>query len=227
MISNSIPTSLINEDIQKRKYSPTNVQMKKRKTFSDREVGLTHPDLSSFIRLNDYGDIEIFAAPGIGIVISARSKSISLFADSIKFTCKEDGLKWNRYTFNYAASSYSEPTLVKINPKTVHSANNKVSYYLDFAKRMEEEEIQKGVTIQAKYAFGESDIPVQNFDSEGDISDLSFENRALLEAYSTDYSKEHILLMIKFIRDGYSFDQAHQKALREESGSNELSTWDV
>ena len=215
MTNNTIPTDALNEDVQKRKYAPTNVDVKKRKTFSDREVGLTHPDIASFIRLNDYGDIEIFASPGVGIVISARSKSISLFADDIKLNSKEDGFKWNRYSFNYAASSYSEPTLIKINPKTIHSANNKVSYYLDFAKRIEEEEIQKGVTIQAKYAFSESDIPVQIFSSEGDISDLSFENRALLEAYSTDYSKEHILLMIKLIRDGHSFDQAHQKALRE------------
>jgi hypothetical protein len=221
VINNSVPAAILNEDIQKRKYAPVNYQMSKRKTFSDREVGLTHPDLSSFIRLNDYGDIEIFAAPGVGIVISGRSKTISMFADNIKFMCKEDGLKWNRYNFNYSASSYAEPTLVKINPKTVHSANNKVSYYLDFAKRIEEEEIEKSVTIQAKYTFGESDVPVQNFTPEGDISDLSFEDRALLEAYSTDYSREHILLMVKYIREGHSFDQAHQKALREQEDSNE------
>lgn len=219
MINDYIPTAALNQDIQKRKYAPVNVEMTKRKTFSDREVGLTHPDLSSFLRLNDYGDIEIFAAPGVGIVISARSKSISLFADNIKLLCKEDGLKWNRYNFNYAASSYSEPTLVKINPKTVHSANNKVSYYLDYARNLEKEELKKPVTIQAKYTFSESDIPVQGFSSEVDLSSLSFEDRALLEAYSTDYSREHILLMIKFIKDGHSFDQAHEKALREQSES--------
>ena len=217
MIKGTVPTALLSEDIRKKKYAPTNVNMSKRKTFSEREVGLTHPDLSSFIRLNDYGDIEIFAAPGVGIIISARSKSISLFADSIKLNSKEDGLKWNSYSFNYAASSYSEPTLVKINPKTIHSANNKVSYYLDYAKKIEEEETQKAVTIKANYTFGESNAPVQDFKPESDVSDLSFETIALLEAYSTDYNKDHIDLMIKFIRDGYSFDQAHEKALRETS----------
>jgi len=218
MQENIIPTYLRDSELKKRDYSPTNFESAKRRTFSDREVGLTHPDLSSFIRLNDRGDIEIFAAPGVGIVISARSKSISLFGDNIKFMCKEDGLRWNRYNFNYAASSYAEPTLVKINPKTLHSAHNKVSYYLDVARKAEKEEMEKAVTINAKYAFSHPDVPTQTLQSNSDISDLSMENIALLEAYSTDYSKEHIDLMIKFIREGHSFDQAHEKALR---GTNE------
>jgi hypothetical protein len=42
----------------------------KRTSFSQREVGFNHPDTPSFVRLSDSGDIEIFAAPGVGLVIN-------------------------------------------------------------------------------------------------------------------------------------------------------------
>jgi len=195
------------------------VELKKRKEFSDREVGLTHPDLTSFIRLNDQGDIEIFAAPGIGIVISSRSKSISIFGDSIRFFTKEDGLRWNSYNFNYAASNYIEPTLVKISPKTIHSANNKVSYYLDLFKIYEDKEEQKTITISGEYGFNQSeDIPSQVLLTDENVSGLTIEQIGLIEAYSTDYPKEHIDLIIKFLKEGLSFNQAHERALRELNG---------
>jgi len=195
------------------------VELKKRKEFSDREVGLTHPDLSSFIRLTDQGDIEIFAAPGVGIIISSRSKSISLFGDSIRFFSKEDGLRWNSYNFNYAASNYIEPTLVKINPKTIHSANNKVSYYLDLFKLYEDKEEQNTITISGEYGFNQSsDIPSQNLVVENNLSGLTQEQIGLIEAYSTDYPKNHIDLIIKFIKEGLTFNQAHERALRELNG---------
>ena len=82
---------------------PVEYELTKRKQFSEREVGFNHPDNESFLRLNDHGDIEIFAAPGVGIVISGKSKSISFFGDSIRMYCKEDGLRWNSYNFNYSA----------------------------------------------------------------------------------------------------------------------------
>lgn len=195
---------------------PPEFELKKRKEFSDREVGLTHPDLNSFIRLNDQGDIEIFAAPGIGIVISSRSKSISLFGDSIRMFCKEDGLRWNTYNFNYSASSFAEPTLVKINYKDIHSAQNNANYYLDTAKMIEEEEKQKPITIMAENSFStRTSIPKQDIISDYDLSDLSFEQIGLIEAYISSYSSEHIQLIIKYIREGLTFDQAHRQATRD------------
>jgi hypothetical protein len=195
---------------------PVSSEIKKRKEFSDREVGLSHPDLSSFIRLNDQGDIEIFAAPGIGIIISARSKSISFFGDSVRINTKEDGLRWNSYNFNYAASSYIEPTLVKINHNLIHSAQNGVSYYLDSAKKYDQEEKQKPITITGEYGFAPSIDPLkQNYQSEYSIDGLTNEQIGLLEIYQSDYSKEHILYMISLMKDGISFEQAHQLALEE------------
>ena len=91
----------------------------KRKAFSTREVGLTHPDNSSFIRLTDAGDIEIFAAPGVGLVISGSTRMISIFADTIRFHSKEDGLKWNSMDFNYVADNFSEPTFIKSNNESI------------------------------------------------------------------------------------------------------------
>jgi len=193
-------------------------ELEKRKEFSDREVGISHPDLSSFIRLNDRGDIEIFARPGVGIVISARSKSISFFADSVRFFTKEDGLRWNNYNFNYSASTYSEPTLVKINPKSIHSAQNGISHYLEMISSLEAEESQKPITIDAGYGFqSEQTLPEQKNRSELDLSGLSIEQVGLIQAYSSSYSNQHISLIVKYIQEGLTFDQAHERALREEN----------
>lgn len=209
-------TAAINRQKKQESSFPVESEMQKRREFSDREVGLTHPDLSSFIRLNDQGDIEIFASPGVGIVISGRSKSISLFGDQIRMHCNEDGLRWNNYNFNYSSSDYSEPTLVKLNYKNIHSAQNGISYYLDRMNDLEDQENQKTITISGDYGFNEEQIiPQQTYTSEDDISDLTFEQIGLLEAYSSSYSKEHIDLMVKYIREGLTFNQAHLRTLRE------------
>ena len=64
-------------------------EINKRKTFSQREVGLNHPDNPGFIRLTDSGDIEIFAAPGVGLVINGTTKTVSIFAENIINLCKK------------------------------------------------------------------------------------------------------------------------------------------
>jgi hypothetical protein len=211
-----LDTGAINRRKKQENSFPVESEVQKRREFSDREVGLTHPDLSSFIRLNDQGDIEIFASPGVGIVISGRSKSISLFGEQIRMHCNEDGLRWNNYNFNYSSSDYSEPTLVKLNYKNIHSAQNGISYYLDRMNDLEDQENQKTITISGDYGFNEEQIiPQQTYTSEDNLSDLTFEQIGLLEAYSSNYSKEHIDLMVKYIREGLTFDQAHLRALRE------------
>jgi hypothetical protein len=211
-----LDTGAMNRRNKQEMNFPVESEVQKRKEFSDREVGLTHPDLSSFIRLNDQGDIEIFAAPGVGIVISGRSKSISLFGDQIRMHCNEDGLRWNNYNFNYSSSDYSEPTLVKLNYKNIHSAQNGISYYLDRMNDLEDQENQKTITISGDYGFNQEQIiPQQTYTSEDNLSDLTFEQVGLLEAYSSNYSKEHIDLMVKYIREGLTFDQSHLRALRE------------
>lgn len=197
---------------------PIEKEISKRREFSDREVGVTHPDLASFIRLNDQGDIEIFAAPGIGIVISARSKSISFFGDSIRFFTKEDGLRWNNYNFNYSASTYIEPTLVKINPKTIHTAVNGMQHFLSQIPTINEEQLNENVvTINPEYLFGDKPVqpPSQEYSSIDNLSGLSMEHIALVEAYSTTFSIRHMDYVVKLLKEGYEFQQAHQKALRD------------
>jgi len=194
--------------------------LKSRKEFSDREVGLTHPDISSFIRLNDNGDIEIFAAPGVGMIISSSSRSISFFGNFVKFFTKDDGLRWNTYKFNISSYDYSQPTLVKINKKEMNSAQEGVYHYLNLVDKLDQEENNNPVTITGNYTLGEvNQIEYQELQSNEDYSDLSYEDVALLEVYATDYSRDHLDLIIKFLREGLNFSQAHQRALRE--GSNE------
>lgn len=214
----SISIEAKNRRSQQKTSFPIEKEISKRRQYSDREVGLTHPDLDSFLRLNDQGDIEIFAAPGVGIVISARSKSISFFADSIRFFTKEDGLRWNSYNFNYSASKFSEPTLVKINMKSVHSAINGVYHFLDTYSEIEQEEqeLNNFVTINAESSFKEkSTYPEQKTSADNNYDGLTMEQIGLIEAYSTQYSDTHISFIIKYLKEGYEFQQAHQKALRE------------
>jgi hypothetical protein len=199
------------------KTYPVSSEIKKRKEFSDREVGLTHPDLSSFVRLTDDGDIEIFAAPGIGIIISAKAKSISFFADSVKMFTKEDGLRWNSFNFNYSASTYVEPTLVKINNKLIHSSQNGVTHYLQAILENEQEQSQTPITITGDYRLSSDNqtVPTQDFVSQYSSEGLTEEQIKLIEAYRTDYSLEHILRIVNLIKTGLTFEEAHITALRE------------
>ena len=77
---------MIEEPIDRARQSFNEItELKKRKEFSTREVGINHPDNKAFIRINDSGEIEIFAAPGIGIVISPSTRAISFLLTVLYF----------------------------------------------------------------------------------------------------------------------------------------------
>jgi len=188
-------------------------EISKRNEFSRREVGLNHPDNNSFLRLNDDGDIEIFAAPGVGIIISAVGRSISLFADHIRFFTKDDGLRWNNYNFNYSAYDYSQPTLVKIDYKSIHAAQNHASYYLSRLDEINKEDRAKSITIQGERGFGRQIQDTRlNYTSDISVDGLTPEQVSLVENVLKEYSKEYVINVISLLKQGYSFAQARQKA---------------
>lgn len=81
--------------------------------FGPREVGLSHPDVHSFIRLCDNGNIEITAGEGLLISLNPKSGSITFVADHINFITRSNGgLKWNHVSFNERATSFNEPTFI-------------------------------------------------------------------------------------------------------------------
>lgn len=83
--------------------------------FSQREVGLTHPDWPSFFRLTNKGNAEIVCAPGLAIIMDATNKSITFIADDVKFiTNDKNGLKWNGLSFNSKATTFNEPTFLQL-----------------------------------------------------------------------------------------------------------------
>lgn len=205
-------------------------QINKRKNFSAREVGLTHPDNSSFIRLNDSGDIELFAAPGIGIVISAATRTISLFADNIRFHTKEDGLKWNSMDFNYSANDFTEPTFIKSNPEEYNPAYINISTLLNkldelISAEEEQQDIQNDVTIQGNYLYAESNKDITSdyaFKNEESIFSLFTENQVSLLKADWEKSLKDKLSLIKFteyivnlMQSGYTFNQAKEKAIKD------------
>ena len=88
-------------------------QINKANKFGLREVGINHPDTTSFIKLSDNGDISIMAQDGLGIIISYAQNCIFLVGDNVKFLTKEDeGLRWNGLAFNPKATTYSEPAFI-------------------------------------------------------------------------------------------------------------------
>lgn len=92
--------------------------------FSPREVGLTHPDNQTYVKLSDSGSIELMTAEGVGIIIDPHTRSVNIFADTIKFHTKDvDGLRWNRLSFNHRSTKYTEPTFVE------HTSDDTASIY--------------------------------------------------------------------------------------------------
>lgn len=99
--------------------------------FGNREVGLNHPDVNSYVRLKDNGDIEIMANEGLGIILRPAKNSILIYADHVKIMTKEqDGLRWNSLSFNPMATSYNEPTFVKQIATDFHNTYKGVEHFL-------------------------------------------------------------------------------------------------
>jgi hypothetical protein len=153
-------------------------EMTRRKTFSNREVGFNHPDNPNFIRLTDSGDIEIFAAPGVGIVINGSTRTISLFADNIRFHTKEDGLKWNSMEFNHSATLFSEPTFVGANDLSHNPAFLNMDYYIDNLDQLDKEESQQTVTINGSYDY--------KVTSQNEVVDIELAENSSISGYFTN-----------------------------------------
>jgi hypothetical protein len=204
---------MIEEPIDRARQSFNEItELKKRKEFSTREVGINHPDNKGFIRINDSGEIEIFAAPGIGIVISPSTRAISFFADSIKFYSREDdGLKWNNSSFNPASDVYNEPALIKTSDFYNNPAFYKVSHYLNNLDELDEIESVSPITIGGDSGLGL--VPGQ----EGDFftpavePELSESDQALLENYMKTHSDTEIRMLKYLLINGYSFSEASKK----------------
>lgn len=189
-----------------------------RNSFSRREVGLTHPDTSAFVRLNDRGDIEIFAGEELGIVISPSSRAISIFADVVKIVTKEDyGLRWNNMSFNYASDMYNEPSLVSTSQKEYNSGFNYAHYYLDSVDDFTELEKSDNITtISGDFAYAK--VPSEAREESPLVNKPSVigeNDRELLKEYALTNRQEKVDYMIKLLESGFTFSQAREKTLRD------------
>lgn len=213
-------------------------EMARRKTFSNREVGLNHPDNPNFLRLTDSGDIEIFAAPGVGIVINGSTRTISLFADNIKFHTKEDGLKWNSMEFNHSASVFSEPAFVSANESSYNPAFLNMDYYIENLDQLDEEESQQTVTINGSYSYKTTtDTAVVDIElAENSNSDTVFSSQdiTLIQSYWNEYGSMYkefaneaqanidtfTSLIKKYILENYTIQQAIDKIIQNIKDNN-------
>lgn len=199
-------------------------EINKRKTFSQREVGLNHPDNPGFIRLTDSGDIEIFAAPGVGLVINGTTKTVSIFAENIKLYTKEDGLKWNSMDFNHSATTFAEPAFVMSDDKSYNPAFLNLDYYISNLDRLEQEEEEKTVTINGSYQYQldtESEIDKINLNNDSIIlENLSIQDTQAIQEFFDKSSAmwpprtttESVTLMIKgYLDSGFTLTQAFDK----------------
>lgn len=83
--------------------------------FQNREVGLTHPDLSSFVRLNDAGDIEIVVDERLAMIFHRASGTLTIVADQVRFLTKDsEGIRWNNNLLNQQATVFTQPALIPL-----------------------------------------------------------------------------------------------------------------
>jgi hypothetical protein len=193
-------------------------ELEKRSTFSRREVGLTHPDNSAFVRLNDRGEVEIFAGEELGIVISPQSGSISIFADVVKIFTKEDyGLRWNNKSLNYAADVYNEPSLVETSHKEYNSGFLYADHYLNYLEEYEYVEKTNNITtINGKFAFSKTPADTREESPVvGGSIEISNKDLQLLKEYALTNSQEKVEYMRKLLESGFNFSQAVQKTTRD------------
>jgi hypothetical protein len=191
------------------------IEYSRRKQFSDREVGITHPDNSGFMRISDSGEIEIFAAPGVGLIINPNTRSISLYADSIKFYSREDdGLRWNEKSFNPASDVYNEPTFLKTNDFLNNPAYYRSTYYLDNLNLFDQGQDQNALTIIGNYGLGldqDQNSPVISASENSEITNLTIEQKKLVDNYAINNPQEKVDLLVSFLSVGYTFQQALEK----------------
>lgn len=200
-------------------------EINRRKTFSSREVGITHPDNPGFLRLTDSGDIELFAAPGVGIVINGSTRTISIFADNIKFHSKDDGLKWNSKDFNGSATVFTEPALIPSNNRDSNPGFKNADYYINNISQYDQEDAQPTVTIQGEYDYvtATNKVPWEeglNLTAQPESQKLN--QKELDEAnFFWEKNKESILLskqstldeLLKLKQLGYTMEQAKVRLL--------------
>ena len=192
-------------------------ELRKRTTFSRREVGLTHPDTSAFVRLNDRGEVEIFAGEELGIVISPSTRSISIFADVVKIVTKEDyGLRWNNMSFNYSGDEFNEPSLVKTSQKEINSGFNYANYYLESLDNFELFDKETNVvTISGEYGFSKNPDDLNSRSAAVISGKISEEDYALLKEYGLTNSQEKVDYIKKLLESGFTFSQAREKTMRD------------
>lgn len=202
------------------------LELKKRTEFSHREVGLTHPDNNAFMRITDSGSIEVFAAPGIGIIINPNTRSISFYADSIKFYSKEDdGLRWNEKSFNPAADVYNEPAFLKTSDFSNNPAYNRVGYYLNNIQEIEQNQQNSPVTIMGRYS-----LRSENSQEMSDIKNTAFskEQSDLINRFAESNTTEETEALKQFMSSGYSYEEALVKIKEKDlinSESSENFSW--
>jgi hypothetical protein len=202
-------------------------EIKRRKEFSNREVGINHPDNSSFLRVTDAGEIEIFACPGVGIVINSNTRSVSIFADNIKFYSRDDdGLRWNGMSFNPASDMYNEPALIKTNSFSNNPAYHNATRFLDNLEDLEDPALNIPVTIDGKYGFAAPKNPIEDQGSSAGEIIIPKNVQDLIDSYAKTNSDIKVKILIKYIKNGYSFSEAKNKVDSEdESISDNLENF--
>lgn len=197
-------------------------EIKRRKEFSNREVGINHPDNSSFLRVTDAGEIEIFACPGVGIVINSNTRSVSIFADSIKFYSRDDdGLRWNGMSFNPASDMYNEPALIKTNSFSNNPAYHNATRFLDNLENLEDPALNIPVTIDGKYGFSAPKSPIEDRSSSAGEIIIPKNTQNLIDSYAKTNADSKVQILIKLIKGGYSFNDAKNKVDSEDESTSD------
>lgn len=89
-------------------------QVRKEETFGPREVGISHPDNNSFVKIADNGDVEVSVGPGCAVILHPQDGSITFVASRVRFLIGDNGaFTINDLILNTDATNYAEPTFVE------------------------------------------------------------------------------------------------------------------
>ena len=159
------------------------------------------------------------AAPGVGIIISAATRSISIFADTLKiYTTEDDGIRWNSYAFNYSGSDFTEPFLLPIREYQKNAAYHD---YMEKIRKIEQlqnpSSAQNEVTIDTGLNIGKVNISKETSFNQIDSQEfyISEDDLNLLQQELKKSTQQKIDYMKELIYQGYTFNQAKLKAERD------------
>ena len=121
---------------------------------------------------------------------------------------------------------YNEPALIKTNSFSNNPAYHNATRFLDNLEDLEDPALNIPVTIDGKYGFAAPKNPIEDQGSSAGEIIIPKNVQDLIDSYAKTNSDIKVKILIKYIKNGYSFSEAKNKVDSEdESISDNLENF--